>query len=392
MAARSRRPGMRSISERSGVVIPGKRLDGLPGPQSVSKSPLTASGASKSSRGSIGPTHRDNSRTGVSATRAHPSYTTASASQLSIFTPRSRISPGAASPTMRVSPPRPATGRRRNSAWAMATQAASCPTASTTRQVEKPGSPAGMAKRPRARPPPPSAVDRYTKEKALKRSGIRRAQPGPKPARDDLAKRLRGEEPRDVRHPHRRAEAVGRDLTEILPQALQADLGQVALLLERRFREVPPRVLHNLTARDLHLEGPFEAEDDVQEIDRFRIETLNERHDESHLFDITAQRIRHDLGDLRIDRQDRLPGDFRCRHFRSLHLEAAIDVEDLAGDVIGKPGGEKPDGVSHLRRRAEPPQQNARFNLLTGAVEDGLRQVGFDDARGHGVHRDPARR
>src|SRR5687768_9777959 len=124
----------------------------------------------------------------------------------------------------------------------MAVQAASCPTASATRPVENAGSPAGMAKRPRARRPSSNAVIRSTKEKALKRSGIgaRRCRPGPKPARDDLAKRLGGEEPRDVRHPHRRAEAVGRDLAEILPQARQAGLGQVALLLEPRRREVPP--------------------------------------------------------------------------------------------------------------------------------------------------------
>ena len=71
--ARSRWPGIavdqREIRRRG---YPGSGRAGAPGPQSVSKSPRTASGASKSSIGSIGPTQRPSSRTGVSATRAHP--------------------------------------------------------------------------------------------------------------------------------------------------------------------------------------------------------------------------------------------------------------------------------------------------------------------------------
>ncbi len=99
----------------------------------------------------------------------------------------------------------------------------------------------------------------------------------------------------------------------------QAGLGQVAFLLECGLREVPTRILHNLSARDLDLERPFEVKDDVQEIDRFRIQALDERHIQSHLFDVAAERVRHDLGDLRIDRQDLLFGDFQWHYPASLH-------------------------------------------------------------------------
>src|ERR1700737_3043608 len=92
------------------------------------------------------------------------------------------------------------------------------------------------------------------------RSAVR---PGSQRAHHDLAERLGSEEPWDIRHLHGRAEAVGRDLAEELPQVLQAGLGQVAFLLESRLREGPPRVLHDLAARDLDLEGPFEVENDV---------------------------------------------------------------------------------------------------------------------------------
>src|SRR6185369_11006177 len=76
---------------------------------------------------------------------------------------------------------------------------------------------------------------------------------------DEFGERRRREQPRDVLHLGRRLEAVGRNLGQVVPELLQADVGDDAVLLEFGFRQRAAGVLDDLAARDLHLEGALEA-------------------------------------------------------------------------------------------------------------------------------------
>src|SRR5260221_10092022 len=76
----------------------------------------------------------------------------------------------------------------------------------------------------------------------------------------------------------------------------------------------------------------------------------------------------------------------------SLHFEAAIDIDDLAGDVVGEARGEEPDRVGHFLRLAISLEQDARRDGIARHLAHVLRHFRLDHARRHRVDRDPARR
>src|SRR5215471_13249082 len=78
--------------------------------------------------------------------------------------------------------------------------------------------------------------------------------------------------------------------------------------------------------------------------------------------------------------------------FRSTHLEAAVHVQHLAGDVIGVSRRQKPDRVGNVLGLAEALEQDARFGLVARHVADVLRHLGLDYARRDRVDGNVARR
>src|SRR3990172_6040712 len=75
---------------------------------------------------------------------------------------------------------------------------------------------------------------------------------------------------------------------------------------------------------------------------------------------------------------------------RSLHLESAIDVEDLPRDVVRVPRSEEHDRVGHLPRHANPPEEDARLYFIGGLFEEIAGHIRFDDTGSDSVHRDSA--
>src|SRR5690348_2387372 len=69
-------------------------------------------------------------------------------------------------------------------------------------------------------------------------------------ANEELRERLRRKEPRHVGNLERRLDAIRRDFGQEATQRREARVGHDALLLERGFREVAPRILDDLAARD----------------------------------------------------------------------------------------------------------------------------------------------
>ena len=55
-------------------------------------------------------------------------------------------------------------------------------------------------------------------------------------------------------------------------QPRKPGVGDDALLLELRLGQVAARILDDLAARDLHLEGALEPEHDVEEVDRLGVQ------------------------------------------------------------------------------------------------------------------------
>ena len=70
-----------------------------------------------------------------------------------------------------------------------------------------------------------------------------------------------------------------------------------------------------------------------------------------------------------------------------LHGHAAIDHDDLAGDVAGFIGGEESGGVGDIFRLAEVGQGDAGEQGFASFLGDGIGHVGGDEAGGDGVDR-----
>src|SRR5438270_11036120 len=75
-----------------------------------------------------------------------------------------------------------------------------------------------------------------------------------------------------------------------------------------------------------------------------------------------------------------------------LHLKSPVHVQHLAGNVIGKARGQKPDGVGHVHWPANPPQEDAREHLVRRAFANLAGHFSFNYARRHRVDRNAARR
>src|SRR5512147_1202165 len=69
-----------------------------------------------------------------------------------------------------------------------------------------------------------------------------------------------------------------------------------------------------------------------------------------------------------------------CSDIPSLHLEAAIDVQHLAGDVIGEARRQEPDGMGHVLCLPVAAQEDACLDFVAGQVAHLLRHLGFYDA------------
>ena len=87
------------------------------------------------------------------------------------------------------------------------------------------------------------------------------------------------------------------------------DVGDDALLLELGLGQRAARVLDDLAARDLDLERALEPEHHVEEVDRFRVEVVDQRRVGLDLLDVAAERVGDRLRDRRIDRIDFLSRD-----------------------------------------------------------------------------------
>src|SRR5882672_1117856 len=74
----------------------------------------------------------------------------------------------------------------------------------------------------------------------------------------------------------------------------------------------------------------------------------------------------------------------------SFHLEAAVHVQNLAGDVVGIPRTEKPNGISDFLRTPNAAQEDAGLHGVAGALAHFPGHFGLDDARRHGVDGDSA--
>src|SRR5262245_32006189 len=69
----------------------------------------------------------------------------------------------------------------------------------------------------------------------------------------------------------------------------------------------------------------------------------------------------------------------------SLHFKSTVHVQDFARDIIGVRRTQEPDRMGHVRRPADPAQQNPGLDLIAGHFADGAGHFGFDDAWGDGV-------
>ena len=125
---------------------------------------------------------------------------------------------------------------------------------------------------------------------------------------------FRGEEPRNVGDLHRRLEPLGGHLGQVRLQLRHAHLADDALLLELGLGQRAARVLDDLAARDLDLERALEPEHHVEEVDRFRVEPLDQRHVGHDVLDVAAERVGHRFRDGREYRVDLFLGDCFCGH------------------------------------------------------------------------------
>ena len=73
-----------------------------------------------------------------------------------------------------------------------------------------------------------------------------------------------------------------------------------------------------------------------------------------------------------------------------LHGHAAVNHDDLAGDVACFIGGEEGGGVGDVLRLAEVGQGDAGEQGFAGLLGNGIGHIGGDEAGGDGVHGDLA--
>ena len=71
-----------------------------------------------------------------------------------------------------------------------------------------------------------------------------------------------------------------------------------------------------------------------------------------------------------------------------LHVQAAVDVEDLARDVGRPVTGEESYHLRHLAGRADPLERHLGEQRLAGLGRDRRRHVRLDEPRRHRVHQD----
>jgi len=67
------------------------------------------------------------------------------------------------------------------------------------------------------------------------------------------------------------------------------------------------------------------------------------------------------------------------------HIHAAIDIENLAGDIAGVVGGQELYGVGYSGHLSQPRQWNPGSQLLTGLGGQCLRHCRFDESRRNGI-------
>ena len=70
-----------------------------------------------------------------------------------------------------------------------------------------------------------------------------------------------------------------------------------------------------------------------------------------------------------------------------LHIHAAVDRDDLAGDVAGQRRSQEQDGRRHLFRPAQPPYGRHGLDAVNATSRKVLGHVRLDKARGHGIDR-----
>src|SRR5450759_3767526 len=71
-----------------------------------------------------------------------------------------------------------------------------------------------------------------------------------------------------------------------------------------------------------------------------------------------------------------------------LHVKAAVDAPDLAGDVCGGVRGQEVDYAGDLFGMAQPADRNGRLDLVQHLFRDVLEHLGGDEAGRHCVHGD----
>ena len=74
------------------------------------------------------------------------------------------------------------------------------------------------------------------------------------------------------------------------------------------------------------------------------------------------------------------------------HVQAAVDVEDLAGDVGGFVAREENDGGGDFAVRAEAAERDHRLHFVFQFLRQRIGHRRFDEAGRDGVHGDAARR
>src|SRR5450631_1317933 len=71
-----------------------------------------------------------------------------------------------------------------------------------------------------------------------------------------------------------------------------------------------------------------------------------------------------------------------------LHVQAAVDAPDLAGDVRGGVSGQEVDHAGDFFGMAQPADRDGRLDPVEHLFGDVLEHLGGHEARGHGVHGD----
>jgi hypothetical protein len=73
------------------------------------------------------------------------------------------------------------------------------------------------------------------------------------------------------------------------------------------------------------------------------------------------------------------------------HVQAAVDVEDLAGDVAGFIAGEKDDGGGDVTVGAETAERDHRLHFVFDFLRKRIGHGRGDEAGRDGIHGDTAR-